>query len=53
MPAWHRAKTRCARLFELIFGHPGTTSAIIGTINPVHLAHNVRTAAAVLAQSKN
>ncbi len=39
--------------FELIFGHPGTTSAIIGTINPVHLAHNVRTAAAVLAQSKN
>jgi aryl-alcohol dehydrogenase-like predicted oxidoreductase len=34
--------------FELIFGHPATSSAIIGTINPVHLAHNVATAAAVL-----
>ncbi|WP_044870732.1 aldo/keto reductase [Pseudomonas sp. LFM046] len=34
--------------FELIFGHPGVTSAIIGTINPVHLTHNVATAAAVI-----
>ncbi|MCY1407297.1 Aldo/keto reductase family protein [compost metagenome] len=34
--------------FELLFGHPGIASAIIGTINPVHLAHNVATAAAVL-----
>ncbi|MCU1718325.1 aldo/keto reductase [Pseudomonas sp. 5P_3.1_Bac2] len=34
--------------FELIFAHPATSSAIIGTINPVHLAHNVATAAAVL-----
>ncbi|MBF7730188.1 aldo/keto reductase [Pseudomonas sp. N040] len=34
--------------FELIFGHPGTSSAIIGTINPQHLAHNVATAAAVI-----
>lgn len=34
--------------FELIFGHPGVTSAIIGTINPLHLSHNVATAAAVL-----
>ncbi|MCF7201110.1 aldo/keto reductase [Pseudomonas oligotrophica] len=39
--------------FELIFGHPGTSSAIIGTINPVHLAHNVGTAAAVLDRSKD
>ncbi|PJE42600.1 MAG: aldo/keto reductase [Pseudomonas sp.] len=34
--------------FELIFGHPGACSAIIGTINPQHLAHNVATAAAVI-----
>lgn len=34
--------------FELIFSHPATSSAIIGTINPQHLAHNVTTAAAVL-----
>lgn len=34
--------------FELIFSHPAATSAIIGTINPHHLAHNVSTAAAVI-----
>ncbi|XBY63691.1 aldo/keto reductase [Pseudomonas solani] len=34
--------------FELIFGHPGVGSAIIGTINPLHLSHNVTTAAEVL-----
>ncbi len=34
--------------FELIFGHPGVTSAIIGTINPLHLSHNVATAVAVI-----
>ncbi len=34
--------------FELLFGHPGVSSAIVGTINPVHLAHNVVTVAAVL-----
>jgi aryl-alcohol dehydrogenase-like predicted oxidoreductase len=34
--------------FELIFGHPGVGSAIIGTINPLHLSHNVATAAEVL-----
>jgi aryl-alcohol dehydrogenase-like predicted oxidoreductase len=34
--------------FELLFSHPGVCSAIIGTINPVHLAHNVATAAAVI-----
>jgi hypothetical protein len=33
--------------FELLFSHPAATSAIIGTINPQHLAHNVATAAAV------
>ncbi|MGL4315172.1 MAG: aldo/keto reductase [Pseudomonas sp.] len=34
--------------FELIFGQPGVTSAIVGTINPQHLAANVATAAAVI-----
>ena len=34
--------------FELIFAHPAVSSAIIGTINPQHLAHNVATAAAVI-----
>src|SRR3990167_8907218 len=34
--------------FELLFSHPGVCSAIVGTINPVHLAHNVATAAAVI-----
>ena len=28
--------------------HPGVASAIVGTINPLHLAHNVATAAAVI-----
>ena len=36
------------RSFELLFGHPGVSGAIIGTINPQHLTANVRTAAAVL-----
>lgn len=34
--------------FELIFAHPAVNSAIIGTINPQHLVHNVTTAAAVI-----
>ena len=34
--------------FELIFAHPGVTGAIVGTIDPLHLSHNVTTAAAVL-----
>ena len=34
--------------FELLFAHPGVASAIVGTINPLHLAHNVATAAAVI-----
>ena len=34
--------------FELIFAHPAAASAIIGTINPQHLAHNVASAAAVI-----
>ena len=34
--------------FELIFHHPAVTSAIIGTINPQHLAHNAAIAAAVI-----
>ena len=36
------------RSFELLFGHPGVSAAIIGTINPKHLADNVATAAHVL-----
>ena len=35
--------------FELIFAHPGTSSAIIGTINPQHLTHNVSVAASVIS----
>ena len=34
--------------FELIFAHPGVSSAIVGTITPAHLAANVATVAAVL-----
>ena len=34
--------------FELLFAHPGVSSAIVGTINPLHLAHNVATVAKVL-----
>lgn len=34
--------------FELLFAHPGVSSAIVGTINPLHLAHNVATVANVL-----
>jgi len=34
--------------FELLFAHPGVSSAIVGTINPLHLAHNVATVAQVL-----
>ncbi|QKE64658.1 aldo/keto reductase [Aquipseudomonas campi] len=34
--------------FELLFGHPGVSSAIVGTINPQHLAANVATAAVVI-----
>ncbi|MFJ3521890.1 aldo/keto reductase [Pseudomonas sp. NPDC090203] len=34
--------------FELLFAHPGVTGAIVGTINPLHLAHNVATAASVI-----
>ena len=37
--------------FELLFAHPGVASAIVGTINPLHLAHNVNTAACVLSRS--
>lgn len=37
------------RSFELLFGHPGVSAAIIGTINPKHLADNVATAAHVLS----
>ena len=34
--------------FELVFSHPAVTSAIIGTINPVHLRQNVETVARIL-----
>lgn len=39
--------------FELVFGHAGVTSAIVGTINPLHLTHNVQTAAAVIRHNDN
>ncbi|MDD1510111.1 aldo/keto reductase [Pseudomonas sp. CNPSo 3701] len=39
--------------FELIFGHPGVASAIVGTINPLHLAHNVAVAAEVIVGTKS
>lgn len=34
--------------FELVFGHAGVTSAVVGTINPQHLHANVAQVAAVL-----
>ena len=34
---------------ELVLGHQGVTSAIIGTINPAHLTQNVETAVSVLS----
>ncbi|CEA05863.1 NADP-dependent oxidoreductase domain-containing protein [Pseudomonas saudimassiliensis] len=37
--------------FELVFSHPAVGSAIIGTINPVHLAQNVATVATILQQA--
>lgn len=37
-----------AATMRLVFGHPGTTAAIIGTITPGHLAANVKAARAVL-----
>ncbi|KPA99625.1 aldo/keto reductase [Pseudomonas asplenii] len=37
--------------FELLFGQPGVASAIVGTINPLHLAHNVATVARVIRQN--
>ena len=33
--------------FKFAFGHPGTTAAIVGTINPSHLRQNVTAVAAV------
>ncbi len=37
--------------FELLFDQPGVASAIVGTINPLHLAHNVATVAQVLRKN--
>ena len=34
--------------FELVFDQPGVAAAIVGTINPLHLAHNVAMAAQAL-----
>lgn len=36
--------------FELLFAHPGVSSAIVGTINPLHLAHNVGVVARILGR---
>jgi aryl-alcohol dehydrogenase-like predicted oxidoreductase len=38
--------------FELVFGHPGVGAAIVGTINPQHLRHNVALAAEVLGEPR-
>ena len=38
--------------FELVFSHPAVSSAIIGTINPVHLRQNVETVARILSQQR-
>jgi aryl-alcohol dehydrogenase-like predicted oxidoreductase len=35
--------------FELLFSHPGVSAAIVGTIDPLHLSHDVASAAAVIA----
>ena len=37
--------------FELVFSHPAVSSAIIGTINPVHLTQNISTVARILEQA--
>lgn len=37
--------------FELVFGQPGVGAAIVGTINPLHLAHNVAMAAQALKKT--
>ena len=41
------------RSFELLFGQPGVSSAIVGTINPRHLTENVHTAAGVLGEGES
>lgn len=38
--------------FDLLFGHAGVTSAVIGTITPAHLESNVRHAVAALEQHR-
>ncbi len=35
------AEQRLLDTMQLLFSHPGTSSAIVGTINPSHLEHNV------------
>lgn len=34
--------------FELVFSHPAVASAIVGTINPEHLKHNIMAAHSIL-----
>ena len=36
---------------DLVFAHPGTTSAIVGTIDPAHLAANVAAAGRAIDQA--
>ena len=38
-------RDQCAPASELVFDQPGVAAAIVGTINPLHLAHNVAMAA--------
>ena len=37
--------------FELVFSHPAVSSAIIGTLNPLHLMQNITTVARILEQT--
>ena len=39
--------------FDFIFAHPGTTAAIIGTINPEHLKDNIAKATQAIHSSSN
>ena len=46
-----QSKDPVQQSFEMIFGHQGVSSAIVGTINPQHLKDNITRAKAALATS--
>lgn len=49
--ATSQSKDPVQQSFEMIFGHKGVSSAIVGTINPQHLKDNITKAKAALATS--